>query len=821
METAVITKVAVSAAPYSIDKPYDYLVPEELLETAVPGVRVTVPFGRGNRNSEGIILARTTGEKLPGLKPLKAVLDREPVLDRSGIELALWMRQRYFCTLFEAVKTILPAGLWYQFREVWHLAAGMDRIAADEACAKIKKAPAVLDVLFANGGSAGLDTLRDACGEDVGTTLKALQKAGVAVCETAAKRKISDKTRRMVELAVSAEDALAAAEAKKRTAPQRYEVVRLLAAAGRASASDICYFTGASMQTLRGLEKTGIVAFSEEEELRVPQGAETEPGPPIVLNEEQQAAFDLILALTREERAEAVLLQGVTGSGKTQVYLRLVQEVLARGKTAIVLVPEIVLTPQMMRKFASYFGSKVVMLHSSLRMTERYDQWKRIRRGEVRVVLGTRSAIFAPLRDLGLVILDEEQESSYQSENPPRYHTRDIAKYLCARDGATLVLGSATPAVETAWAAEEGIYHRALLRRRYNDRSLPRVIPADLRQEIREGNPGLISGVLRAELEQNLSRGEQSILFLNRRGNSRYVLCGECGHVPECPRCSAALTYHSANGRLMCHYCGHSERVHETCPVCGGIMKHVGTGTQKVEEELRELFPEAGILRMDADTAANGHEKILRQFEQEKVPILLGTQMVAKGLDFENVTLVGVLAADLSLYVDNYRAAERTFSLLTQVVGRAGRGGRDGRAVIQTYTPENDVIQCAARQDYESFYQSEIRMRRLRRCPPFADIFTFTVSGTEEGSVLRAAVSLRETLRRLCMAPELRESQPEVLGPAPAPVLKVNNRYRYRCILVGKNDRATRERVSWVLKEFANDRANRGLNMFADCNTME
>ena len=821
METAEITKVAVSAAPYSIDKPYDYLVPEELLETAVPGVRVTVPFGRGNRNSEGIILARTTGEKLPGLKPLKAVLDREPVLDRSGIELALWMRQRYFCTLFEAVKTILPAGLWYQFREVWHLAAGMDRIAADEACAKIKKAPAVLDVLFANGGSAGLDTLRDACGEDVGMTLKALQKAGVAVCEAAAKRKISDKTRRMVELAVSAEDALAAAEAKKRTAPQRYEVVRLLAAAGRASASDICYFTGASMQTLRGLEKTGIVAFSEEEELRVPQSEETEPGPPIVLNEEQQAAFDLILALTREERAEAVLLQGVTGSGKTQVYLRLVQEVLARGKTAIVLVPEIVLTPQMMRKFASYFGSKVVMLHSSLRMTERYDQWKRIRRGEVRVVLGTRSAIFAPLRDLGLVILDEEQESSYQSENPPRYHTRDIAKYLCARDGATLVLGSATPAVETAWAAEEGIYHRALLRRRYNDRSLPRVIPADLRQEIREGNPGLISGVLRAELEQNLSRGEQSILFLNRRGNSRYVLCGECGHVPECPRCSAALTYHSANGRLMCHYCGHSERVHETCPECGGIMKHVGTGTQKVEEELRELFPEAGILRMDADTAANGHEKILRQFEKEKVPILLGTQMVAKGLDFENVTLVGVLAADLSLYVDNYRAAERTFSLLTQVVGRAGRGGRDGRAVIQTYTPENDVIQCAARQDYESFYQSEIRMRRLRRCPPFADIFTFTVSGTEEGSVLRAAVSLRETLRRLCTAPELRESQPEVLGPAPAPVLKVNNRYRYRCILVGKNDRATRERVSWVLKEFANDRANRGLNMFADCNTME
>ena len=821
METAVITKVAVSAAPYSIDKPYDYLVPKELLEAAVPGVRVTVPFGRGNRESEGIILARSAGEKHPGLKPLKAVLDREPVLDQEGIALALWMRQRYFCTLFEAVKTILPAGLWYQFREVWHLAEGLDRPAAEAAAAGVKRAPAVLDALFANGGSAELSVLREACGEEVEATLKALKKAGAVTCETAARRKISDKKRRMAELAISAEDALALTEAKRRSAPMRYEVVRLLASTGRASAADVCYFTGASMQTLRGLEKAGILTFSEEEELRVPEVRQVEPGPPIVLNDEQQAAFDSIRALTESDRADAVLLQGVTGSGKTQVYLRLVQDILKQGRTAIVLVPEIVLTPQMMRKFTSYFGEQVAMLHSSLRMTERYDQWKRIRRGEVQVVLGTRSAIFAPLKNLGLVILDEEQEGSYQSENPPRYHTRDIAKYLCARDGATLVLGSATPAVETAWAAETGVYHRALLRRRYNDHSLPQVTIADLRQEIKAGNPGLIGTELRRELEENLARGEQSILFLNRRGSSRMLLCGECGHVPECPRCSVALTYHSANGRLMCHYCGHSERASEVCSECGGIMKHVGAGTQKVEEELRELFPEAGILRMDADTAAGGHEKILSQFEKERIPILLGTQMVAKGLDFENVTLVGVLSADLSLYVDNYRAAERTFSLLTQVVGRAGRGGKSGRAVIQTYTPGNDVIQCAARQDYEGFYRGEIRMRQLRRYPPFADLFTLTVSGVEEGSVLRAAVQVREQLRRLCAAPEMAASQPEVLGPAPAPVLKVNNRYRYRCVLVGKNDKATRDRVSWLLKEFANDRANRGLNIFVDCNTME
>ena len=814
METAEIVKVAVSAAPYSIDKPYDYLVPEPLLEAAAPGVRVTVPFGRGNRTSEGMILARVQGEKVQGLKPLDSVLDSGPVLDGDGIALALWMRQRYFCTMFEAVKTILPAGLWYRLREVWHLAEGVDREAAAALCGNIRRAGAVLDVLWASGGSAGLEALRDACGQEAESTLRAMEKTGTVRCETEAARKIGDKTRRMVSLAVSAEDALAMTEAKRRSAPARYEVVRLLAATGRASAADVCYFTGASTRTLKAMEKAGLLAFSEEEELRVPQATEVEPGAPIVLNGEQQAAYDGILSLMDSGKPEAALLHGVTGSGKTQVYLRLVQEALDRGKTAMVLVPEIMLTPQMMRKFSSYFGSKVCMLHSSLRMTERYDQWKRIRRGEVQVVLGTRSAVFSPLKNLGLLILDEEQEGSYQSENPPRYHTRDVAKFLCAREKAVLLLGSATPTVESAWAAEEGTYHLFQLRRRYNAHALPQVRIADLRQEIRAGNPGLISAPLRQELEENLRRGEQSILFLNRRGSSRMLLCGECGHVPECPRCSVALTYHSANGRLMCHYCGHSERALEACPVCGGIMKHVGTGTQKVEEELRELFPEAGILRMDADTASGGHEAILSRFEKERIPILLGTQMVAKGLDFENVTLVGVLSADLSLYVDNYRAAERTFNLLTQVVGRAGRGGKQGRAIIQTYTPGNDVIRCAAEQNYDSFYQNEVRMRRLRRCPPFADLFVFTVSGTEEGSVLRAAAGARERLRQVFPGEE-------VLGPAPAPVLKLNNRFRYRLLLVGKNDKATRDRISWLLKEFANDRANRGLNIFVDCNPMD
>ena len=819
METADMVKVAVSAAPYSIDKPYSYLVPESLAAAAVPGVRVMVPFGRGNKESEGLILARVQEPKLPGSKALRQVLDPEPVLDKAGIDLALWMRGRYFCTVFEAVKTILPAGLWYGLREIWSLA--MEPETARSAAVGIPGAWQVLDLLEKQGGKADIRVLRDVLGDGAEKPLKAMKKAEILACETDAKRKIADKSHRMVELAVNTEDAYALTEPKRRSAPARYEVVNFLATAGRTPATEVSYYTGASARTLKTMEKAGLIAFSEEEELRVPSLDDVEPGPEIVLNEEQQRAFEEILGRVQAAKPSVTLLHGVTGSGKTQVYLRLVQETLALGKTAMVLVPEIVLTPQMMRKFSSYFGSRVAMLHSSLKMTERYDQWKRIRRGEVDVVLGTRSALFAPLKNLGLIIMDEEQEGSYQSENVPRYDAREVAKYLCVREKAALVFGSATPTVETAWAAEQGSYQKALLRRRYNENALPEVLIADLRQEILNGNPGLISTPLRQELEKNLAAGEQSILFLNRRGSSRMLLCGECGYVPQCPRCSTAMTYHSANGRLMCHYCGHSEPAADTCPECGGWMKHVGAGTQKVEEELRELFPEAGILRMDADTTAGGHEEILQTFERERVPILLGTQMVAKGLDFENVTLVGVLSADISLYVDNYRAAERTFSLLTQVVGRAGRGGKTGRAVIQTYTPGNDVIRCAARQDYDAFYESEIRMRRLRRYPPFADLFTVTVSGTEEGRVLRAAVSVRETLRQLCRRPELAAGEPEVLGPAPAPVVKVNNRFRYRCTLVGKNDKATREMLAWLQKDFAKDSANRGMNLFVDHNAAD
>lgn len=819
METAEIAKVAVAAVPYSIDKPYDYLIPDWLLNIATVGIRVIIPFGRGNRTSEGVILARSTALKTEQLKTIITILDSKPVLNQQEIALALWMRQRYFCTMYNAIKAILPAGLWYRFRELYYLGEGLDKPSAYEMASSIKGAAAVLDVLFAWKGSVSLETFQESCGENAKTTLKKLCKIGVMVHKTQAHQQVCDKTRRMVELAVPPEEAMALVTPKRKSAPMRYEAVRLLTDVGKASSSDISYFTGASLRTLRSLEKSGIVTFSEEEQLRLPPKKHITPGTPIILNDEQQAAFSHIFQMIEKHKPAVSLLHGVTGSGKTEVYLRLVQETLKLGRTAIVLVPEIVLTPQMMERFSSYFDESVVMIHSGLRVTERYDQWKRIKRGEIQVVLGTRSAIFAPLLNIGLIVMDEEQESSYQSESPPRYHAREVAKFRCTQDNATLLLGSATPSIESRYSAEKGTYQYDRLEHRYNENALPDVEIADLREEIRSGNNGTIGHTLFVALQENIKRGEQSILFLNRRGNSRMLICGECGYVPECPRCSVALTYHSANERLMCHYCGHSEKSMEICPTCGGLMKYIGIGTQKVEAELHELFPDTAVLRMDADTTSGGPEKILQTFRRDHVPILLGTQMVTKGLDFESVTLVGVLAADLSLYVDHYRAAERTFSLLTQVVGRAGRGCRPGRAVIQTYTPENDVITSAAQQDYNRFYKSEIHIRTLRRYPPIADLFTFTVTGLDEGTVLRASSELRDGLRLLFTQPEVGEI--EVLGPAPAPVMKVNRRYRYRVLLIGTNNKPTRDRIDWILKEFTRHRNNRKLNIFVCCNAME
>ncbi len=823
MAEKLLARVAVSSVPFAADKLYTYRIPDELAPEAASGKRVLIPFGRGNRRSEGFVLDIVREEDKPAYKPIDAFLDEESLLDSRDIRLARWMKARYFCTYYDALKTLLPGGVWLKSREIWKL---NEEVSAEQALSAVAPDSLEETLLCAVLGAKGAErtALNELGGEKTGRALHAMAQQGILVCETTMKQRLGDKKARMVSLCVSAEEALAAVEPRRRSAPVRYAVIELLCREGTLSSTEISYYTGATMQTLRGLNKSGLVEFSEQEVLRVsPPAPSAREDAPITLNEEQQAAYEGLSALLEQEGGSAALLYGVTASGKTQVYLKLIEQVLARGKTAMLLVPEIALTPQMMQRFSARFGSDAVMLHSALPLTERYDQWKRIRRGEVRVVLGTRSAVFAPLPNLGLIILDEEQEGSYQSENPPRYHARDIAQFRCAQRDALVLLGSATPTVETAYYAKRGRYQVFSLHKRFNDLPLPEVLIADMKDELRQGNDTSIGSALRSELQKNIARGEQSILFLNRRGSARMLLCGECGYVPECPRCSVPMTYHSANERLMCHYCGHSEPVMERCRACGGLLKRVGSGTQKVERELKALFPNTEVLRMDADTvsAAHGHEALLRQFTERRIPILLGTQMVAKGLDFENVTLVGVLDADLSLYVQNYHAAERTYSLLAQVVGRAGRGERAGRAVIQTYHPDNEVIQAAAKQDYEAFYQNELRLRRLRRYPPFADLFTLTVSGREEMRVIAAACALRDALRAASEKEPLRTLETEVLGPAGAPVVKVNERYRYCVYLSGRSDSALRRTVSEYLLAFSARKENRGLDIFADCNALQ
>lgn len=819
-----IAKIAVAAATFSIDKPYSYRIPPELQDDLETGMRVLVPFGQGNKRSEGIVLNVSQEVERTKLKNISALLDERPVLDEYGIKLALWLRERYFSTLYNAVLAMLPTGLWYTLRDRYRIAPEVSREAAFEAAGKSPTAKRILELLYAAGGVAEFSQIVGIVElQNPKPLLTRLLRDGILQLETGAERKVKDKTEKVANLRIPPEEAMEAVSKRRDTAPMRYAVTQLLCAIGSATVKELTYFTGASMSTLRSLEKSGILFLQEQELFRraVPEFALI--APTLHLNIEQKSAADGLEILCKTGKAEAALLYGVTGSGKTQVYLKLIHAVLEQGKSALILVPEIALTTKLLELFVLHFREQVAILHSALPAGERYDEWKRIRDGKAKVVLGTRSAVFAPLQQLGLIVLDEEQEGSYQSESMLRYHARDVAKFRCMQHKALLLLGSATPAVETMHSAQKGSYHFFELKKRFNERALPSVMIVDMKTELQRGNSSGLSATLLAELEQNFARGEQSILFLNRRGSNRMVSCGECGEVPSCPRCSVYLSYHSVNGRLMCHHCGFSKPLPSACQNCGGTMQFVGLGTQKIEAELNRLYPEVEVMRMDTDniTATKSHEALLDRFQRKKVPVLVGTQMVAKGLDFENVTLVGVIAADLSLYVNSFRASERTFSLLTQVVGRAGRGEKPGRAVIQTWTPDNEIITLAARQDYDSFYAQECEMRCLRRVPPYGDLFRLMVSGPDESAVLRVCMNLRSSIDRWCEQRKDSNDPPEIFGPAPAGVLKVNNRYRYQLTLNAWNTKETRGWLAQLLRVAQKDPANREMSIIADLNIMD
>ena len=806
----LVARVAVAAAVYSIDRPYDYSVPAAWRETIREGHRVMVPFGAGNRKTEGIVLELQEEETSRQLKAIAHVFDDDVVLQPQQKALALWMCRRYFCTFFQAANALFPPGVWNRKAETY-----LPGELSDEGLPPKKLR--ILAALRQAGKPLTAGELKKLLQpEDIKKELAQLVKSGHVTVQQQFQQNVREKKITMLRLTLPLEQALG--QIGKGTLKERREkVLRVIHQAGQLPEKEVCYLTGMSTALIRRLVTLGILTAESVQVSRMPKLLKTETPEPIALNEQQQAAFLRLQQLQQSGKPEAALLYGVTGSGKTQVYIRLIQHTLDQGKNAILLVPEIALTPQMLKKFRLYFRDQVAVMHSGLTATQRYDEYCRIQSGKARVVIGTRTAVFSPLTNLGCMIIDEEQEPTYKSESDPRYHAREVAKYRAAQDNCLLLMGSATPSVESYHAAKAGKYHLLTLPQRYQNTPLPATILADMRGQLREGDPSRISRQLLEELQLNLSRGEQSILFINRRGSARMATCIDCGHIPTCENCSVALTYHSRNGRLMCHHCGFSQPMPETCPECGGAhLKLIGSGTQSIEDELQELLPEARILRMDADTTEGrvSHEKLLDSFAKGKADILLGTQMVAKGLDFDNVTLVGVLEADLSLYCGDYHATERTFSLLAQVVGRAGRRMRPGRAVIQTYTPEHPVIQAAAAQDYDAFYEQEILTRQALKAPPFADQFVFRFGGTDEHTVQQAAQVFAKALAtQLAQTPDV---EPTVLGPVPAPIAKLNKRYFYTVSFRGRATNNSRALVSRMLAAYDRWPGSRSLTVSAD-----
>ena len=809
----MIGKIAVSAANFAIDKPYSYRIPQDM--TLAPGQRVMVPFGRANRRTEGIVLTVEPGSE-DKLKPVESCLDDTPILTETQLRLAAFLRERYFCTFFDAIRVMLPAGLWFRTRLTVSLTE--DRSWKDKTIRK-EGAAELLELLENLGGTAQEEALRNLISDEdtLREVLSYLRQKKWITCQTDFLRKTQDKSEKIATLAQSPEETMAYAASRPKSAAMQRQVLELLCSVGSVAVKDLCYFTGASTATVNRLEKLGYLTLSQRPVLRCREIRPAKLSGPLVLNEEQQVCFEGLASQMAQEEPGVALLYGVTGSGKTSVYIRLIQTCLEKGKSAMLLVPEIALTPQLLGILAAYFGAQVAVLHSSLSAAERYDQWKRVKSGDARVVVGTRSAVFAPCTP-GLLILDEEQEHSYKSESAPRYDAKEVAIWRGAREGALVVLGSATPSIESMYRAKNGLYRLYTLRQRYNGRPLPEVEIVDMREELKLGNDTSLSIPLRQRILETRQASKQTILLLNRRGNSRALVCIDCRQTPECPRCSVHLTYHSANSRLMCHYCGFSMAAPARCPACGGPLKAIGTGTQKVQQELAALFPDMETSRMDADTvsAVNTHEKILEHFQKENVPVLLGTQMVAKGLNLPNVTLVGVLDGDLSLYSGGFRAGETTFNMLTQVVGRAGRGDSTGRAVIQTLQPEHQVIGLAAKQDYDGFYDLEIRLRQAQAAPPFGDFALVTFSGQEEGQVLRGAAVFRDSLNAWLR--QVPEEKCGVLGPAPCVVPKVNYNYRYQLTLRCHMTRPLRQLLAALLRKFSQDKANRGVNAYIDVN---
>ncbi len=807
--SVLVARAAVDKTLYSFDMLFDYIVPGYLQRKIAVGKRILVPFGNGNKKRQALVMELLDVDfPSPKLKEASAVLDEYPLMTGEMIKLVHSMKERCFCTYYDVIRAMLPVGVNYRISSVYTLARD------SEPAELTDKQREILSLFKTKSKSIKQDILFKKLDIDCESkTLCELIEQGIIKKTENAMRRVGDASVKMLRLCDFDEDSV------KLTSRQK-EVCDLLKSVGAVSVREVCYYTGVTQSVTDTLVRKGVCECFEQEVFRLPESSYSSDNDDIVLTDEQNKAYNTLLSLYESDKAAVSLLYGVTGAGKTSVFLKLMETVYRQGRGVIVMVPEIALTPQLVSVFKARFGQDVAVFHSALSMGERLDEWKRVRKGIAKIAVGTRSAVFAPFENIGLIIMDEEQEYTYKSESAPRFHARDVAKLRCFEHNALLLLSSATPAIESFYNAEKGVYSLCKLTKRYGKAKLPDVLVADMNEESQVGNSTGFSGLLIDSIAENLGRDEQSILLLNRRGYNTFVTCKSCKEVVSCPNCSISLTYHSANNRLMCHYCGFSMRITDRCPECGGAeLRYSGSGTQKAEQTISDIFPGARVLRLDADStmAKQSHEKKLTEFKNGEYDILLGTQMVAKGLNFPKVTLVGVLSADQTLYSEDFRSYERAFSLLTQVVGRSGRGDRPGRAVIQTYTPENPIMQLSAAQDYEEFYRSEIKVRKAMLYPPFSDICMIGVTGKKEE---KCAAAAREFTKTLCevMKEKYSDLPIRILGPSPASVYRVNNKFRYKIILKFRNSKRFRQMLSGVMVGFAKERKFSDVTVYADIN---
>lgn len=799
-----IAAVAVEKTAASFDDLFDYLVPDYLSEKIRAGARVIVPFGRGNRKRAGVVFGVEEREYDAPLKEIYAAAEDGIFLSGELLDIARRLRETTFCTYYDAVRTMLPAGLSLFVSEEYALAENPPTVQLTAAEQEL------MNEYYATDSEKERSALL--IKPENRRITASLTDKGILVRRELSRRRVGDETERTVY-------PTGADTEKLRLSPKQKKTLETLTEVGAASVKELCYLCNITASVVKNLEQKGLVEIAEKESSRaVSQNAEiTQKLSDLHFSPLQQRTYDGLKKLMDSGEAKCALLRGVTGSGKTSVFIKLIEAATDEGKTAILLVPEISLTPQTVGKFQSLFGNTVAIIHSSLSLGQRADEFKRIARGEAKIVIGTRSAVFAPVENIGIIVIDEEDEHTYKSEMSPRYHAREVAKLRCMRHNALLLLASATPSFESYNYALNGRYTLFEMEERYNASELPEVRMIDMRIETENGNRGNFSEELLEELRLNLERGEQSMLLLNRRGYHTYANCISCGTVIECPNCAVPLTYHRTNESAICHICGFHRDMPKVCDKCGSrYIYQSGTGTQRIEDEIKEYFPQARVLRMDADTTMSkfSYERRFAEFRNNEYDIMIGTQMIAKGLDFENVTLVGVLLIDRSLYAGDYLGYEKTFSLITQVVGRSGRGAKKGRACIQTFSPDHYVLTLAAKQDYKEFYEQEIAVRRSLIFPPFCDICLTVFSSPFENAVGKASELFFEMIKS---AADARRDIPVILlGPTDSG--KIGGIYRRKIVIKCRRSPALREMLRTVMREAYRREEFKGVSFYADFN---